>query len=151
MSRRWYGSLQNRLEEDRQFCDEIEVGTGMTEYSWSDREAYEVIEVRDQKHVTVRKLDHVHVGDGKMDNNWKLISNPDNPTRDLVKRGDYWYWTTTLTAEDVKDADDDMTFRVRLAVGGWDLDKIREKGKQTKRWRARVSFGTADYYYDYSF
>lgn len=151
MSRKWYGSLQNRLEEGRQFCEEITVGTGLTEYSWSDREAYEVIEVRDQKHVTVRRLDHKHVGPGEMDNNWELISNPDNPTRDLVKRGDVWYWTTTLTAEDIDGAEENMDWWVRLIVGGWDPDKIREKGKQTKRWKANVSFGTADYYYDYSF
>ena len=31
------------------------------------------------------------------------------------------------------------------------LDRIREKGKQTKRWKANVSFGVARYYYDYSF
>lgn len=151
MARKWYGSLQNRLEEGKQFCEEITVGTGVTEFYWSDREAYEVIEVRDQKHVTVRELDHEHVGDGQMDNNWKLISNPDNPTRDLVKRGDVWYWTTTIRAEDIADIDDDMETKIRLVVGGWDLDRIREKGKQTKRWKANVSFGVARYYYDYSF
>ena len=29
---KWYGSINNRLEEDKQFCPVIEVGTGMTEY-----------------------------------------------------------------------------------------------------------------------
>ena len=36
------GSLNNRLEENRMFCDTIEVGTGMTEYLYSDRHAYEL-------------------------------------------------------------------------------------------------------------
>ena len=150
---KWYGSLQNRLEENRMFCDKIEVGTGVTEYSWSDRHPYEVIEIKDQKHVRVRLLDHKHVGDGCMDNNWELISNPDNPERDLEKRGKYWYWTTTLTAEDIKDIDkpENMDMKVRVVVAGFDPEKIREKGKQTKRTRANVSFGTAEYYYDYSF
>jgi hypothetical protein len=140
------------LEEGRQFCPVIEVGTGMTEYGWSDRHAYEVIEVRDQKHVTVRLLDHKHVGDGCMDNNWELISNPDNPTKDMVKVGEVWYYTTTITAADLArlEAEDDCAL-LRLAVGGWDADKIRAKGKQTKRWKANVSFGVADYYYDYEF
>ena len=152
MGRKWYGSLSNRLEEDRMYCDEIQIGTGVTEYSWSDRHAYEVIDVKDQKHVTVREYDHVHEGDGCMDNRWRLVSNPDNATRDLEKRGQYWYWTTTITAEDLEKllADDDCAL-LRLAVGGWDADKIRSIGKQTKRWRAKVSFGVADYYYDYSF
>lgn len=29
-----YGSLVNRMCEDKQFCDTIEVGTRMTEYSY---------------------------------------------------------------------------------------------------------------------
>lgn len=156
MARKWYGSINNRLEEGRQFCPEITVGTGMTEYGWSDREAYEVIEVRDQKHVTVRLLDHKHVGDGCMDNNWELISNPDNPTKDMVKIGDTWYYTSTITAADLaayeaRENEDAQYMLLRLACGGWDIDRIREKGKQTKRWKANVSFGVARYYYDYEF
>ena len=149
---KWYGSINNRIEEGHQFCPEIKVGTGMTEYGWSDRHAYEVIEVRDQKHVTVREYDHKHVGDGCMDNNWELISNPDNHTKDMVKIGDIWYYTTTITAADLEQllAQDDCAL-LRLAVGGWDADKIRAKGKQTKRWKANVSFGVARYYYDYEF
>ena len=147
---RWYGSLTNRLEENKMYCDEIMVGTGVTEYDWSDRTPYEVIEVKDQKHVTVRGLDHRHVGDGCMDNNWELFSNPDMPIKDLVKIGDKWYWTRTIRSEELPEEIDPET-RLGLAVGGWDLEKIRTKGKQTKRYRANVSFGTASYYYDYSF
>lgn len=148
---KWYGSVQNRLEEDRQFCDEITVGTGVTEYHWSDRTPWEVIEVRDQKHVTVRAMDHVHVGDGQMDNNWKLISNPDNPTRQLERRGKYWYWTTTITAEDITGIEEDTDALLRLCLAGYDVETIRAKGKQTKRRRANISFGVAQYYYDYEF
>lgn len=148
---RWYGSVQNRLEEGRMFCDKIEVGTGVTEYSWSDRHPFEVIEVTDQKHVRVRELDHKHVGDGCMDNSWELVSNPTNPERDLERRGDVWYWTTTITADDIQGKQDDVELMLRLALAGFDTEKIMAKGKQTKRWKANVSFGTADYYYDYSF
>ena len=149
---KWYGSVNNRLEEGRQFCPVIEVGTGMTEYGWSDRTAYEVTAVRDQKHVTVRRLGHRHVGTGCMDNNWELVSDPANPERDMVKVGEVWYWTNTITAADLVqlEAEDDCAL-LRLAVGGWDADKIRAKGKQTKRWKANVSFGVAEYYYDYEF
>lgn len=145
-----YGNLMNRIGEGKQYCPVIEVGTGMTEYGWSDRHAYEVTAVRDPKHVTVRRLDHKHIGDGCMDNNWELVSNPANPECDMVKVGDVWYWTSTLTAAELATVTDEMEL-LRLAVAGWDLDKVRAKGKQTKRWKANVSFGVAEYYYDYEF
>lgn len=153
---KWYGSLNNRLEEDKQFCPVIEVGTGMTEYGWSDRYAYEVTAVRDQKHVTVRELDHTHIGNGCMDNNWELTSNPNNPERDMVKVGDYWYWTCTVTAEEWIKAKaqmeaGDIEWALSIVRNGFDPEKIMAKGKQTKRTRAKVSFGVADYHYDYEF
>lgn len=151
MVRKFYGNLSNRIEEDKMFCDEIKVGTGVTEYFYSDRQAYEVIDVKDQKHVTVRLLDHEHVGDGCMDNKWRLKSNESNPHRFLEKRGDYWYWANTVTADDIKDVDADMELKLQLAIAGFDLGKIKEKGKQTRRYRANVSFGVASYYYDYEF
>lgn len=151
MARKWYGSLNNRIEEGHQFCDEIKVGTGVTEYSWSDRRAFEVIEVYNQKHFRMREYDHRHVGDGCMDNNWELISNPENAEYEVVKRGDTWYYTNTITADDIKDRADDMDLRLRVVLAGFDWDKIMEKGKQTKRWKANISVGVASYYYDYEF
>lgn len=148
---KWYGSLQNRIEENRQFCGEIKVGTGMTEYSWSDREAYEVIEVKDQKHVVVRLLDHKHIGDGCMDNEWELISNENNPTYLMTKRGNYWYYTVTWTADEIEGKDDDWQVMLSLAHGGFDKNVIRARGSQTKYHRANVSFGVANYHYDYEF
>lgn len=150
MSRVWYGSLNNRLEENKMFCKEIEVGTGMTEYSYSDRHPYEVVEVKDQKHVKVRGLDHKHVGDGCMDNNWELVSNENNSVRELTKRGNYWYWTITV-AKDILDKIDKIETRLFLCQNNIDIDKLKEKGKITRYRRANVSFGVAQYYYDYSF
>lgn len=150
MSRKWYGSLNNRIEEGRMFCDKIAIGTGVTEYSWSDRHAYEVTEVTDQKHIKVREYDHKLAGE-PMTNNWELISNPENPERELVKRGEVWYWASTITAADIADIDNDIDFRIRLVINGFDIDKIRQRGKQTKYSKANVSFGVADYYYDYEF
>ena len=65
MARQWYGSLNNRIEENKMFCDTIEVGTGVTEYSWSDRHPYEVVEVKDQKNVAIRGMKHDVRNDGK--------------------------------------------------------------------------------------
>ena len=154
MSRKWYGSLNNRFEENKQFCETIEVGTGMTEYFYSDREAYEVTAVKDQKHVTIRKYDHKHIGDCHMDNNWELISNPDNPEMDLVKRGKYWYSAVTITPEEAKRIFEEGTLDEKLWAchNNFDLQAIMTSGKsKTTYHRRNVSFGHADYHYDYEF
>ena len=148
MASKWYGNINNRLEEGRQFVDEIKVGTGVTEYHWSDRTAFEVIEVKDQKHIVVREYDHKLRGEA-YSNDWELISNPNNPTYLLTKRGKYWYWTNTLTAAEYDSFDREK--QLRCALAGFDPDVIRTKGKQTKYRKANVSIGRADYYYDYEF
>lgn len=149
MATRWYGSLQNRLEENKMFCDEITVGMGMTEYSYSDRYPYEVVEVIDQKHVKVRGLDHKLKGEA-YSNEWELISNEQNPTYLLTKRGKYWYSTVTATADMLTD-DTDINTLLWLAHNGISEEDLKKKGKVTRYHRMNVSFGVADYYYDYSF
>lgn len=149
MANRWYGSVQNRLEENNQFCDEIRVGTGMTEYSYSDRHPYEVIEVIDQKHVVVRTLDHKPIGEA-YSNDWELISNENNPTYLLTKRGKYWYNTVKVTSDILKD-DMDWETSLFLIHNGISEDELRKKGKVTRYHRMNVTFGKAEYYYDYSF
>lgn len=154
MSRQWYGSLNNRVEENRQYCDEIKVGTGMTEYLWSDRHAYEVIAVKDQKHVTVREYDVKKADDINYSNNWKLVSNENNKTMELVKRGNYWYSVVTCSVDLAKEIleSNDIDDRIWACNNDFDLKAIVESGKDKKRYhRKNVSFGVADYYYDYEF
>lgn len=156
MSNVWYGNLTNRLEENKMFCKEIKVGTGVTEYCYSDRHPYEVVEVKDQKHVKVRGLDHKHVGDGCMDNNWELVSNENNIVRALTKRGNYWYWTTVITDAildnlDSEDAEERFRTQLFMCHNNVDAETLREKKKVTRYNRANVSFGIANYYYDYEF
>ena len=157
MARKWYGSLNNRLEENRQFCDEITVGTGVTEYDYSDRHPYEVIEVISQKDVIIRGLDHKHIGDGSMDNRWELVSNEDNPTYELVKRGKYWYSKVVVTSDILDEmettTDNEKHFRIAMFLANNNVvpDTLREKGKVTRYHRWNVSFGKAEYYYDYEF
>lgn len=157
MTRTMRGSYQNRIMENHHFTDEIKVGTGMTEYSYTDREAYEVIAVKDQKHVTVRTLDHRHIGDGSMDNMWELVSNENNPVYEMTKRGNCWYWTVQITAdildeiENCEDPNEKFRMQIFLANNDVDCEKLRSKGKVTKYHKANVSFGIADYNYDYEF
>jgi len=154
---KWYGDINNRLEENRQFCEQIEVGTLCTEYFWSDRHPYEVVAVKDQKHITIRGLDHKKADDEPYSNNWELIQNEGNPTYDLVKRGKYWYTVCTMTVEDLEafeqESDNDKRINTRLfmAHNDFDADTIREKGKQTRYHKKNISIGVGEYYYDYSF
>ena len=155
MARKWYGSLNNRIEENRQYCKEIKVGDGMTEYFWSDRHAYEVVNVIDQKHVEVREYNHRNKG-GAFSNDWELISDESKPVRLITKRGKYWYWTVKVTADildEIDNAEGDEKIRLQLFLCHNNIiaDDLKAKGKITKYHRANVSFGVADYYYDYEF
>ena len=148
----WYGSVYNRLEENRQFCDEIKIGTGVTEYLYSDRHPYEVIDVVDQKHVYIRELDHKLIGE-PYSNDWELISNENNPIYYITKRGKYWYKTLTVTDDILKTNTDDIDIDVILFLAHNNIteEELRTKKKITRYNRMNISFGYAEYYYDYSF
>ena len=154
---RWYGSLQNRIMEQGKDAEKIIVGMGVTEFSWSDRHAYEVTQVISQKEICIRELKHIHVGDCHMDNNWRLESDPTRPERRLKKRGKYWYTFATVTQEEVEkiDAIEDANKRIEwqlwMCHWGFDRDVIKKNGKQTKYNRMNIRIGYADYYYDYEF
>lgn len=154
MGRRWYGSLNNRLEENRQFVETIEVGTGVTEYSWSDRAPYEVVEVKDQKHISIRMMNHKSAGKGMYSNEWILTSNEDAPVEELAKRGNYWYSVVTITPERAKEIleGDDIEAKLWACANDFYLDEIVASGKnKTKYHKRNISIGKAEYYYDYEF
>lgn len=60
-----YGSLTNRLEEGRTY-GKIEVGTGVTEMCYSDRHAYEIVEVIDDKHIVIRRCKATRIDNNGM-------------------------------------------------------------------------------------
>lgn len=82
----WYGSLQNRIEE-RSSGFKPEVGMGVTETLWSDREPYEITEVMDDRHIKIRRMRYKRI-----DNNgfsecqeYEYMSNPDGYEYTLYK------------------------------------------------------------------
>lgn len=82
----WYGSLQNRFME-RCVGPNPEVGMGATEYMWSDREAYEIISVKDERHCTARRLDsRLKEGSDWLDQDYEYFSNEKNATVQLFKK-----------------------------------------------------------------
>ena len=159
-----YGSLNNRMEENKMYCKEIEVGTGMTRYDYSDRHAYEVVKVIDQTNVFVREYDHELVGE-PMSNQWKLVSNENNTVIELKLKNGVWYrvieYTKELWLNNAKNMAKENTDKIESyynyckAMSGL-TDKEKEKienGKAVKKLRkfGNVSFGVAEYYYDYEF
>ena len=151
---KWYGSVTNRIEENRQYVPSIEVGTGVTEYLYTDRHPYEVTKVIDQKHVYIRPMGYKCVG-GAYSNDWELYSLPDDPEIYLTKRGKYWYETTTLTPDEARDlvkkykAGEHGAY-LRCCMAGFDVENIALSGKKKTLYkRMSVSFGKAEYYYCY--
>ena len=134
------------------FVPEIEKGTYVTEYLWSDRHAYEVVKVVDQKHVFIRRLKAIRTDNWGMSDaqNYRYESDEKASEKELVKRGEYWYEVFTFS----KEIHDKIVKEV-----GWCLWSLTEKqwarideGKVVKRYsKINVSFGTANEYYDYSF
>lgn len=119
---KWYGSINNRIEENQMYCDKIEVGTPATVYSWSDRHPYEVIKVIDDKHIFIRELSHMKKeGSPDMSNEWDLYSNVNNNTYELKFRYGKW-----KRVDKMKDG----------SIYYGDIN---------------ISFGVAEYYYDYEF
>lgn len=139
---KWYGSIQNRLDENKMFCDKIEKGTLLTEYFYSDCHPYEVVEVISQTHVKVRSLDHKAVG-SHMSNEWELISNENNPILELKKRYGFWNWVKHWKKEDLETC--------YIFPGDRVYNKLITEGKAVEYRRANISFGIGEYYYDYTF
>lgn len=84
MSKVWYGSFQNRLMENSKM-PKPEVGMGVTECQWSDRSPWEIIAVKDERHITVRALDWKRTDNNGMSDcqDYEYFSNPNNPTANL--------------------------------------------------------------------
>lgn len=72
---KYYGSVINRMMESRHGAIVPEVGMGVTEYCWSDRHAYEIVEVIDARHIIIRKLSAKLVGD-YYDQDYEYASDP---------------------------------------------------------------------------
>lgn len=112
MSSIWYGSLQNRIEEWARM-PEPEVGMGVTELCYTDRHPYEIIEVKDSRHITVRRLDHKRIDNNGISESqdYEYSSNPNNPVATLFKTKD-GKWVERIGK--------------RYGCNGWKLGKAEE-------------------------
>lgn len=82
----WYGSINNRIDE-RVRGEEPQVGMGVTHYGWSDRDPYEIIEVKDARHITVRSLGWKRIDDNGMSEcqEYEFYSDPNGRVERLYK------------------------------------------------------------------
>ena len=90
MGRKWYGSIDNRIEEGRNYEPDktIKEGTDITVYCWSDRQCKYVTKVIDQKHIFVK--DYYVIADrafGSYSDRWKYFKS----LRDQEAYLNYWY------------------------------------------------------------
>lgn len=159
-----YGSVNNRFDEGKQYCEKLEVGTGMTEYMWSDRHAYEVSRVIDQEHIFVRRMKAERIDNNGMSDaqDYKYISTNEKEI-ELVKRRGVWCKVFTYSKEMwMQKAEKNTSFKTKEVAynyykamsGLTDCQKQKiEQGKEVKKyvkWE-NISFGVMEEYFDYSF
>lgn len=148
-----YGSLNNRFDENKYYngtYNNLKVGDYATVYHYSDRDAYEIIEVKDQKHVTIRELDAKRNDGGGMSDcqSYDYYSNENNRTIELELTKFGWKEVTRYNLDLYNKVKD----RNGYVMWGDDIVEKVMKGKEVKRGRKIcISFGIADKYYDYSF
>lgn len=161
---KFYGSLNNRFEENKMFVDTIEVGTGVTEYLYTDRHAYEVTQVINQEHVFIRRMKAVRTDKNGMSDaqDYRYESTNDSEI-ELVKRNNVWYKVISFNKKEIWEAaqlceicttpEADYNYRVWRACLTDKQRKRLESGKEIKKYKkfGNISFGVMEEYFDYSF
>ena len=162
-----YGSLNNRFEEGQQYVSEIKVGDGVTEYGYTDRYAYEVIEVINQNNIVIRKVDANRIDNNGMSDcqNYEYKSNPNNRKIKLTKRNNVWFEVCEYSKEKLlkgaeeikKDFKDNDAHKAYLYLK-WMLHLTEkqylnlEAGKIINKYKKmNISVGVMNEYFDYSF
>ena len=148
---KWYGSIDNRLEENRNHLGrEIRVGDDITEYLWSDRHCYYVTRVDSQKHIFVKPYqvcaDQDKAG-GMGHQDWLYFKTIKEEHEYLNKHfPEKGYPTENIN----EPAEIELAFRynhwykVSRMFYGQPLEKPMYE-------RMNISFGVRDYYYDWEF
>ena len=164
---RLYGCLSNRLEEGKTFVKEIKVGDGVTEYFYSDRKPYEVVEVINQKHIFIRTMDYKRLDSNGMSDaqDYEYISNEKNPKIELVLRNNVWYKVNYINkAVWKKRAKEDTEkgyfkteegaynyFRAMAGLTDKQYEKV-DNGSEVKKYsKMNISIGVMQKYFDYTF
>lgn len=165
-----YGSLNNRLDENKKYCKEIEVGTYATKYYYTDREAYEVVEVIDQNHIKIRRLNAIRIDNNGMSDcqDYRFESDLNNPIEELKVVRNKWNEVYTYAPLEVLKERAKEDFRpearteknimnmvrwycIGMTEKQWEKYLAGQNVKVYKKLDCGISFGVADEYYDYCF
>ena len=169
---RWYGSIDNRLEEGKS-VPEIKKDMDITMYYWSDRTCYYVTDVIDQKHIKVKRYwvcaDRDLPG-GPGCQNWKYFKSrneeneylkqyglgedgtyPEEESEDWYFRNNKWKRAYTYSLDKINSMEGDFF--------NWSIFTEREyakiqSGEEVTKYstlEAPISFGVRDYYWDWEF
>lgn len=164
--KKWYGSLNNRLEENQMWVSELKVGTLATKYSYSDRTPYEITKVIDQKHLFIREMKAIRTDKNGMSDaqDYIYLSDDNNSEIEIIFRYNKWQTITIYTFEKcVKRANEmvnDGTFKTFESAFGYVTMWLNSKekanlksGKDVKKYNdfGGLSFGKAEKYFDYTF
>lgn len=158
MSKIWYGSLNNRIEEGRTY-GKIEVGTGVTEMGYSDRHAYEVVEVIDDKHLLIRRCKATRTDTNGMSDSqdYKYELEPYKETfitEELLNDKNRMFMMQVFNPKTyakvmsgkIGDKIGDNNVKLVLTKNGW-----RSRNSEGKLSTNRYTVGIKEEYYDYSF
>lgn len=146
---KFYGSVVNRLEENKIYS-KIKVGEYATEYMWSDRHAYEITKVVDDKHFFIRRLKAIRVDKNGMSESQKYRYEQDPKAYEqeieITKKGFKRVYRYDL---DLYNA---IMKRDNFVLWSLDIVEAVKQGKKVKRSaKINLSIGVADEYYDFSF
>ena len=158
MSRQWYGSIDNRMTEGRTY-GKIEVGTGVTEMGYSDRHAYEVVEVIDEKHLLVRRCKATRTDNNGMSDSqsYKYELEPYEEkviTEELLANKSVMHMMqmfqpktyAKVMSGKIGDKYGDNNVRLVLTKNGW-----RARNAEGKLSDNKFAVGIKEEYFDYSF
>lgn len=146
---RFYGSLINRFEENKIY-KKIKVGEYATEYLYSDRHAYEITKVVDDKHFFIRRLIAERIDNNgfseTQDYEYKHDPNAVDEEIEITKYGFKRVYRYDL---DLYNA---ILKRDKYVLWASDIVEAVKQGKKVKRSsKINLSIGVADEYYDFSF
>lgn len=154
---KWYGSVINRLEENKNYTGrkDIQVGDDITMYHWSDRTCYYVDQVIDQKHIIVKPYhicaDHSKAG-GMGHQDWLYFK--------TLKEHNAYLNGLHLTVdgneihyeEDPKESErQEWIYRYNNWYEVFRTSYGKPLAKPIYQKVGNVSFGVRDYYYDWEF
>lgn len=165
-----YGSLNNRLDENKKYCKEIKVGTYATKYYYTDRRAYEVVEVINQEHIKIRRLNAIRIDNNGMSDcqDYRFESDLNNPIEELKVVRNKWNEVITYAPIEVlkERAKENFKHEARTEKNIMNMVRWYCKEMTAKQWEkylagqdikvnrkldCGISFGVADEYYDYCF